>query len=111
MLRGMTARQFMEWRAYADLEPFDEERADLRTASIVQAVLNGSVLVASHGKKPGRVKLKDCVLRFGTEAQDAAQPAEKRREQIKGALMQMAQAQKLARAQRDARRKRRKEGA
>lgn len=61
MLRGMTLRQFEEWRAYADLEPFDEQRADLRAASIVQTLYN------LFGRKKGQraVKLEDCVIRFG----------------------------------------------
>jgi hypothetical protein len=62
MLRGMTTRQFQEWRAYADLEPFDEVRADLRAASIVQTLIN--VLTRKKGQ-PG-IKLEDCVLRFRT---------------------------------------------
>ena len=59
MLRGITVRQFQEWRAYADLEPFDEERADLRAASIVQAIYN------SPRKKKDRLKLQECMLAFG----------------------------------------------
>lgn len=61
MLRGITHRQFEEWRHYADLEPFDEERADARAASVVQAVLNTS----PHRRKGSRaVELKDCLLQF-----------------------------------------------
>ena len=40
MLRGMTVRQFCEWRAYADAEPFDETRGDLRAAQIVATLIN-----------------------------------------------------------------------
>ena len=59
MLSEISMRQFAEWQAYAQLEPFDEERNDLRAASIVQTLLN------LHRKK-GRpaYKLKDCALRF-----------------------------------------------
>lgn len=61
MLRGMTVRQFQEWRAYADLEPFDETRADLRTADIVRTLLN------LFGRKKGEraIPIKDVVLQFG----------------------------------------------
>lgn len=59
MLRGMTIRQFGEWRAYADLEPFDETRADLRAADIVRTLLN-----VFRKKGQPAVKLQDCVLRF-----------------------------------------------
>ena len=75
MLASITARQFQEWRAYADLEPFDEERADYRAASIVQAVRN-----AFRGKRPP-VKLSDCVLPFEPKEVEAPDPA-KAREQI-----------------------------
>jgi len=78
MLRGLTARQFMEWRAYADLEPFDEERADLRAASIVQAIFN------SPRRKKDRLKLKDCLLAFGDDAEPI--PPEKTRAGIEQAL-------------------------
>ena len=59
MLSEISMLQFAEWQAYAQLEPFDEERDDLRAASIVQTLLN------LHRKK-GRpaYKLKDCALRF-----------------------------------------------
>lgn len=67
MLSGMSAVQLQEWRAYADLEPFDEIREDYRVASIVQAVFNAAVLVATRGKKQGKVKLKDCLLPFGQQ--------------------------------------------
>jgi len=63
MLRGMTVRQFQEWRAYADLEPFDETRADLRSADVVRTLIN------LFGRKKGAraVPLKDCVLQFGAD--------------------------------------------
>lgn len=58
MLRSISGRQFREWRAYAELEPFDEERADLRTAHIIQTVL------AVTGNKR---TLTECLLPFGQE--------------------------------------------
>ena len=56
MLRGITVRQFVEWRAYADLEPFDEERADARAGMIVRE------LKLLRGVK--RVDMKDCVVKY-----------------------------------------------
>jgi len=64
MLAGISMRQFQEWRAYADLEPFDETRADLRSADIVATLLN--LFARGKGKPPFR--LMDCVLRFGDES-------------------------------------------
>jgi len=40
MLASMSAAQFVEWRAYASLEPFDEERADLRAAIVAATIAN-----------------------------------------------------------------------
>lgn len=34
----MSGRQFLEWQAYAELEPFGEERADLRLAAILRMI-------------------------------------------------------------------------
>lgn len=69
MLRGMSTWQFQEWRAYADLEPFDEMRADLRAAHIVQTLLN-----VHRGKGKPPVELEDCVLKFKVSAGQAAPP-------------------------------------
>jgi hypothetical protein len=71
MLRGITVRQFQEWRAYADLEPFDEERADARAASIVQAIYN------SPRRKKDRLKLQECLLSFGEQPSAAATDEQK----------------------------------
>ena len=60
MLRGMSARHFHEWRAFDDMEPFDETRSDVRAASIVQAIYN-----VRRGKRPP-IKLMDCVVTFGS---------------------------------------------
>lgn len=63
----MSVRQFEEWRAYADIEPWDEGRADLRAATIVRELRQ---LFASNGGK--RVwKLDECALSFGGEAAGA----------------------------------------
>jgi hypothetical protein len=77
MLGQISTRQFSEWRAYADLEPFDEERADLRAASIVQAIVN-----TSRRKGTPAFKLKDCTLLFN-EGGDVPQTPERAREQTR----------------------------
>lgn len=78
----MSARHFHEWRAYDDLEPFDEERADLRAGSIVQAILN------TNGRRKGQraYQLKDCVLRFGSAAQETPRTAEQAVAEISAAM-------------------------
>ncbi len=40
MLRSISALQFNEWIAYAELEPFGEERADLRMAILASLIAN-----------------------------------------------------------------------
>lgn len=82
MLRGMSASQFQEWRAYADLEPFDEERADLRAASIVQAIYNVN---RRKGSRP--IALKDCALVFGPNTEPAKpKTVEQQRAEIRATL-------------------------
>ena len=81
MLRGMSIKHFAEWRAYGDLEPWDETRADLRAADVVRTLLN----LGREGKK---VQLKDCVLQFGREATEPEkQPTvEEARAQVRGVM-------------------------
>jgi hypothetical protein len=62
MLREMTWREFREWMAFSELEPFDEVRADIRCAHIVATLLN------LHRKKGARaVTVQDVRLLFGDE--------------------------------------------
>jgi len=56
MLREISSRQFMEWEAYAAIEPWDEERADARAGMIVKEL--------RHLRGAKRVALKDCVLKY-----------------------------------------------
>lgn len=91
----MSISQFREWRAYGDLEPFDEEREDLRNAHVVAAVLNGAKLVASRGSRriPQWTKDDDVLLRFGPQPEQKL-TVEQRRQQIKNALSVMMAMQK-----------------
>lgn len=72
MLRSMTLQQFREWQLFAEIEPFDEERDDLRFGSVVQ-------MIAEVNRNPKRrarpFKLDEARLRFGDS------PAPKRQEQ------------------------------
>jgi hypothetical protein len=62
MLRSITRRQFEEWKLYASLEPFDEERQDLRIASVVQTLAE----IHRNSKKRKRpFTLDEARLRFG----------------------------------------------
>lgn len=59
MLRSLTAKQYAAWEHYAQLEPFDEERADYRAASIVQTLAN-----INRPAKSKPYKLVDFLLQF-----------------------------------------------
>ena len=63
MLRSMTAKQFVEWAAYAQLEPFDEMRADYRAAYISSMIFN--MAVAAKDRKP----LNDFLLKWDSESE------------------------------------------
>ena len=41
MLAGMTMSEYIHWQAIYEVEPFPEERADRRTAEIIQALMLG----------------------------------------------------------------------
>lgn len=50
MLRSMSSRMFSEWAVFFGLEPFGEERADLRMAIIASVMANKPV----YGYRQGR---------------------------------------------------------
>lgn len=49
MLASMSNREFVEWQAYFGIEPFGEERADLRAGIVAATVAN-----AAGGRGKGR---------------------------------------------------------
>lgn len=59
LLLTMSAKELTDWMAFSTIEPFGDERADLRTASIVQAVYS------PHLKKGKSLTLGNCMLKFG----------------------------------------------
>lgn len=61
MLDQIPLGMYREWQAYAVLEPFDEDRADLRTADIVRAIFN---VVRDIKKYPDPFRLDDVRLRW-----------------------------------------------
>lgn len=50
LLERMSSREFSEWMLYYDLEPFGEERADLRQAMTTSAVHNSVIAQSKHPK-------------------------------------------------------------
>lgn len=69
MLREISVHEFREWQAYYKIEPFGEERQDLRIASIVATILN---VVRKKGKAP--IRIRDAMIRFGEPVAKKARP-------------------------------------
>lgn len=66
----MSSRELSEWMAYAAIEPFGEERADLRQALTTAAVHN---LHQAQVKRPKWAKPEDYML-FSEKAQPNTAP-------------------------------------
>ncbi len=83
MLDGMPMQLFREWVAYYQWEPWGEERADLRTASIISTYVN------SHRRKGASAKpLSDFVLNFrGRKAKDFKSPEHQQYMKAVGAMI------------------------
>ena len=62
MLDEMTYKHFVEWHAFAELEPFSEIREDVRTASIVQAIMNFKSMFTKARRS---FSISDVICRFG----------------------------------------------
>jgi hypothetical protein len=67
--RSLTAKQFLEWEAYARLEPFNELRADYRAASIATMIANVNRDAKKH---PKAYVLEDFVLKYEEKEQGAS---------------------------------------
>lgn len=58
-LRELTPRQFIAWRAYEEIEPFGELRADYHAAQVVTMLHNIAV------GKDGQKAIETFLLKFG----------------------------------------------
>jgi hypothetical protein len=59
LLERLSSRELAEWMAFAELEPFGEERADLRSAIVASTMAN-----AWRGKRQRAFTAEDCMPRF-----------------------------------------------
>jgi hypothetical protein len=66
MLGEMTSAQFSEWLAYSRIEPWGEERDDLRIGILASMIAN---MFREKGKKPA--KPSDFILDFGLVDEEA----------------------------------------
>lgn len=69
MLREISIHEFREWRAYYDLEPFGEERQDLRIGSIVSTLVN---IYRKKGKPA--VSIRDGTIKVGEQVAKKPRP-------------------------------------
>lgn len=67
----ISSQEFVEWQAYARLDPFGSERGDVQAAVVAQTVAN-----ANRGPKTPAYKLEDFVLKF--DQPDALSPEDLR---------------------------------
>jgi hypothetical protein len=67
MLRQITAKQFMEWMAYDQLEPFGQERLEQTVSQITQVLMN---VHRAKGKDP--LKLYHVTPLFGDDVVPAS---------------------------------------
>lgn len=72
LLARTGSRELAEWRAYYALEPFGENRADLRAGIVAATTAN---LFRKNGAPP--YKPQDFMPKFGRERQDWRQQLEK----------------------------------
>jgi hypothetical protein len=75
MLREMSFREFREWIAFSQLEPFDDVRADYGTANIVATLIN---LHRPKGRKA--VTVDEVRIRFGDEKIERRQTIEQQQQ-------------------------------
>ncbi len=76
MRRRMPAKLFVEWTAYEELEPFGEERADLRVALLLQLLTN---IYRDRKRWPSEFQLGQFMPHVG----DSGPPPPKRTQTVK----------------------------
>ncbi len=64
MLDGTDLSLLLEWQAYYELEPFGEERADIRNAITCMTIANAMGMK----KRGGQFTLQDFMPNFGKES-------------------------------------------
>jgi hypothetical protein len=62
MLEEMTSEQFEGWMTYAGMEPWGEERADLRAGIVASVVANAN---RDSKRRPRPYEAKDFMPKFG----------------------------------------------
>jgi len=68
LLARISSRELAEWMAYFEIDPFGEERADLRAGIVASTVAN-----SQRGRRGTAFKPKDFMPKFGQTRQSAGQ--------------------------------------
>lgn len=92
MLRQMSARLFVEWQAFARLEPFGDDRADFRAAHL------GRVIVKAARDPRRAYQPEEFLLRFPDDPEQTPTRRQTWQEQ-KRLLFAIAKAHNLSRRQ------------
>lgn len=88
----MSSHEFTEWMAFYDLEPFGDQRADLRQAMTTAAVHN---TIQAQRKQPKWAKPQD-FMPFEEKPEPTATPTAASPEELKGKLLAFAGKRKSA---------------
>lgn len=78
MLRRMGAKLFNEWRAFEELEPFEDIRQDWRMAQLVAKLANLHRNLEAH---PEPYPISDFLLNYGNEKEEARPKTEEEKKQ------------------------------
>ena len=101
LLRRISSAELSEWAAYYALEPFGEERADLRSGIVAATVAN-----ASRSEKQQPYSPADFMPQFDAErVEEAEEPEEPEDPQAWRKLLQRVEAMNVAFGGRDERRR------
>lgn len=66
LLNEISSEELTEWMAYAELEPFGEERADLRSATVAAVIANAN---RDRKKRSRPYRVTDFMPKFGQQEQ------------------------------------------
>lgn len=69
----MSAREFAEWQAFYEIEPFGDFRMDLRSGTAMAPLMN--LLIALATKQYGKLSSSDYVMEFGKGGGERKQTA------------------------------------
>lgn len=78
----MPASEFVEWQAYFTIFPFDEDRADIRTAELISWLTFISSLSAQGKGLKSKIPVKELIHDYLAQYQEP-RPRRKSREQQK----------------------------